>query len=105
MTGQTLGHYRIESKNAQTTGTHAVRSRLPAELWVAAARILASEANHQLLHLRRHPGSARVGAVSGTIELAGNQPPIPRQDGVRFGCAGHLLQSFPSNSFSDLGQC
>src|SRR5437879_4717535 len=71
---------------------------------VTPARVLASEANHQLFQRGFYPGSARIGAASGTIELAGNQPPIPRQDGVRLGCAGHLLQSLASKSFSDLGQ-
>src|SRR5207244_13327580 len=51
-----------------------------------------------------YPGWARIGAASVTIERAGNQPPIPRQDGVRLGCAGHWLQSLASKSFSDLGQ-
>ena len=50
-------------------------------------------------------GVAQEGAAFGAVELAGNQPPIPRQDGVRLGCAGHLLQSFAPKSFSDLGQC
>src|SRR6266852_951734 len=71
---------------------------------VTPARVLASEANHQRFHLGSGPGSARISAVSGTIELAGNQPPIPRQDGVRLGGAGHRLQSFAPQSFSDLGQ-
>src|SRR5712692_8944394 len=44
---------------------------------VTPARVLASEANHQRFHLGSDPRSARKGAVSGTIELAGNQPPIP----------------------------
>src|SRR5947209_5965210 len=71
---------------------------------VTPARVLASEANHQLFRRGFYPGSARVRAASGTIELAGNQPPIPGQDGVRLGRAGHWLQSLASKSFSDLGQ-
>jgi hypothetical protein len=71
---------------------------------VTPARVLASEANHQLFHRGFYPGSARIGTASGTIELAGNQPPIPPQDGVRLGCAGHL-QFFAPKSFSDLAQC
>src|SRR6266852_9148220 len=72
---------------------------------VTPARVLASETNYQRFHLGFDPGSARKGPVSGTVELAGNQPPIPPEDGVRLGCAGHRLQSFTSKSFSDLGQC
>jgi hypothetical protein len=43
--------------------------------------------------------------VSGTIELAGNQPSVPRQYGVRLGSAGYRLQPLPSQSLSDLSQC
>src|SRR5579863_1627969 len=71
---------------------------------VSPARVLASEANHQLLHFGFDPGSARIGAAFGTVELAGNQPPVPPEDGVRLGCTGHPLQSFASASFSDLSQ-
>src|SRR5215471_18739866 len=40
--------------------------------------------------------------TSGTIELARDEPPVPGEDGVWFGRAGHLLQSFASESLSDL---
>jgi hypothetical protein len=72
---------------------------------VTSSRVLARQANHQCFHLGFHTGSARIGAVFGTIELAGDPHPIPRHDGVRFGSAGHLLQSFGSEPFSDLRQC
>ena len=34
----------------------------------------------------------------GTIELAGNEPPVPDEDGVWYGHAGHLLQSLAPES-------
>ena len=40
----------------------------------------------------------------GTIELAGDKPPVPGEDGVWFGHAGHLLQSFASESLADLSK-
>ena len=40
----------------------------------------------------------------GTIELAGNEPPVPGEDGVWFGHAGHLLQSFTAESLPDLSK-
>src|SRR6516225_5565455 len=38
----------------------------------------------------------------GTIELAGDKPPVPGEDSVWLGHAGHLLQSFASESLADL---
>src|SRR5215470_18876508 len=58
---------------------------------VTPARVLARQANHQRFYLGLYPRPARGGAVSGTIELAGNQPSVPRQDGVRLGGAGYRL--------------
>src|SRR6516165_10893042 len=40
----------------------------------------------------------------GTIELAGDEPPVPGEDGVWFGHAGHLLQSFAPESLADLSK-
>src|SRR5215471_2523448 len=40
----------------------------------------------------------------GTIELAGDEPPPPGEDGVWFGRAGHFRQSFASESFPDFGK-
>ena len=41
----------------------------------------------------------------GTIELAGYKPPVPGEEGVWFGGAGHLLQSFAPESLADLRKC
>ena len=38
----------------------------------------------------------------GAIELAGDKPPVPGEDGVWFGGAGYLLQSFAPESLADL---
>jgi hypothetical protein len=40
----------------------------------------------------------------GTIELTGNEPPVPGEDRVWFGHAGHLLQSFAPESLPDLSK-
>jgi len=71
---------------------------------VTPARVLASDTDDQRFHLGCHPGSARIGTVFGTIELAGDEAPIPIENGVRLGCAGHLFQPFASQTFPDLGQ-
>jgi len=43
-------------------------------------------------------------AVLGTIELLGDEPSIPRQDGVRLGNAGDLSERFASYTPPDLGE-
>jgi hypothetical protein len=40
----------------------------------------------------------------GTVELVGDEPPVPGEDAVRFGHASHLVQSFASESLADLSQ-
>jgi hypothetical protein len=55
---------------------------------VTPARVLAGEANHQILDLWTGAGSARIGTGSRTIELAGDKPPIPSENGVWFGHTG-----------------
>ena len=45
-----------------------------------------------------------MGTALGTIELAGDEAPVPGEDGVRFGHAGHFLQSFAPESLADLSK-
>jgi hypothetical protein len=40
----------------------------------------------------------------GTIELLGDEPSIPGQDGVGFGDAGDLSECFASQALPDLGE-
>src|SRR6516225_11464603 len=69
---------------------------------VTPTRVLAGKPNHQFLHLGGNPGSARIATGLGTIKLAGDEPPVPGEDGVWFGHAGHLLKSFAPESLADL---
>src|SRR5215469_259791 len=69
---------------------------------VTPSRVLAGKPNHQFLHLGGNTGSARIATGLGTIKLAGDEPPVPGEDGVWFGHAGHLLQSFAPESLADL---
>src|SRR5215471_6967396 len=39
------------------------------------------------------------------MELAGDKPPVPGENRVWFGHAGHLLQSIAPESLSDLRKC
>ena len=41
----------------------------------------------------------------GAVELAGNEPAILGQDGLRFGDQGHLGQIFATETLADLSQC
>ena len=50
---------------------------------VTPARVLAQRSEPPALPPRVRPRSARIGAAFGTVELAGDQPPIPPEDGVR----------------------
>src|SRR5215469_7079950 len=71
---------------------------------VPPTRVFAGEANHQFRHLGRNPGSARIATGLRTIELAGDEVPVPGEDGVWFGYAGHLLQSFAPESLANISK-
>jgi hypothetical protein len=49
-------------------------------------------------------GPAGVAAVFGSVELLGNELPVPSQNGVRFSHTGHLRQHFPAEALTNLGQ-
>src|SRR5262249_41916920 len=51
-----------------------------------------------------NPGPAMIPTGLRTIELAGDKPPVPGEDGVWLGRAGHLLQTFAPESFADLSK-
>src|SRR5215469_13592638 len=76
----------------------------PHDAVVTPTRVLAGEANHQFLHLGGNPGPARIPTGLRTIELAGDKLPVPGEDGVWLGRAGHLLQSFAPESLAHLSK-
>jgi len=71
---------------------------------VAPTGILFGHLHNQRFQLRFDSRPAGVAAVFGAIELPGDKPPVPSQNGVRFGDARHLGQSLPAEPFTDLGQ-
>ena len=71
---------------------------------ISPARVLPGHPNNQYLDLRPDSRTAGIGAVSGTVEFAGDQPPVPGQDCVWLGHAGYLCQRLASESLTDLGQ-
>jgi hypothetical protein len=55
--------------------------------------VLPGHLDDQRFQLRPYSWSTGIAAVFGTVGLAGDQPPVPCQDSVRLGQAGHLCQS------------
>ena len=51
-----------------------------------------------------HARASRIATTLGAVEFAGDQAAIPRQDGLRFGNAGHLLQMLPTEAFADFSE-
>jgi hypothetical protein len=73
--------------------------------WVISpASILTRHSHHQSFHIRFNGGAAWILSVFGTIELLGDEPSIPGQDGVRLGNAGDLSERFASHTPPDLGE-
>src|SRR5262249_4245349 len=71
---------------------------------VAPTGILFGHLHDQRLQLRFDSRSAGVTTVFRAIALLGNQFPVPSQNRVRLGHAGHLGQSLAPNSLADFGQ-
>ena len=57
--------------------------------------VFARKAHYQDFHCGFLQRSARIGAMSGTIKLVGNEPLVPSQDGVRFRRTSNLFQRLP----------
>src|SRR6202011_1971200 len=45
-----------------------------------------------------------IRAVLGSVELAGNQSPVPAEDGIRLGYTRHFGQTLTADSLANLGQ-
>jgi hypothetical protein len=65
---------------------------------ISPASILTRHSHHQSLHVRLNGGSGWILSVFGTIELLGDEPSIPGQDGVGLGDAGDLSERFTSHT-------
>jgi hypothetical protein len=58
----------------------------------------------QGFHVQWNAVAAWILPVFGTIELLGDEPSIPGQDGVRLGNAGDLSERFAPHTPADLGE-
>jgi hypothetical protein len=63
---------------------------------VTPAGVLASQANHQILDFWTGARPARRAALFAAIEFLSHQLAIPGENGIGFGEARNLLQSFAS---------
>ena len=63
---------------------------------ITPAGVLASQANHQILDLWTGARPARRAALLGAVEFLSHQSAIPGENGIGFGEARDLLQSFAS---------
>ena len=71
---------------------------------ISPASILTRHSHHQGFHVRWNGGAAWILLVFGTIELLGDEPSLPGQDGVRLGNAGDLSERFAPHTLPDLGE-
>jgi hypothetical protein len=69
--------------------------RKSVQIWASGGAppgIFPCHPDHQRFQFGFDPGPAWVGTVLGAVELPGDQPPIPGQDGVGLGDAGDLAE-------------
>ena len=71
---------------------------------ITPTRVFPSHLQDQRLQFRLKSRSAGVGAVSGSIKLAGNQLAVPGENRIGLGHAGHLSQSLAPEPLTKLGQ-
>jgi hypothetical protein len=71
---------------------------------VTPAGIFLRHLHDQSFQLGFDARPARVAAVFGSIKLLSNELPVPSQNGVRLGHAGHLGQCFSAESLANLGE-
>ena len=69
---------------------------------VSPAGVLLGHTDDERFHGRVDTRSSRIGTMLGAVELAGNEPAIPSQDGLWFGDQGHVRQIFPAETLADL---
>ena len=63
-----------------------------------------AKADNQRFHVRRDAGPAGRSTELGDIEFAGNQPPVPGEDGIGFGDTGDLLKRSTAEPLTDLSK-
>jgi hypothetical protein len=67
---------------------------------VSPAGVLSGEAHNERFQFGRDAGPARSITEFGAVKFAGNEPPVPGEDGIGFGDAGDLLKCSPAEPFA-----
>ena len=71
---------------------------------VSPAGILSGEADNERFQFGLDPGPARRTTEFGAVEFAGNEPPVPSEDGLGFGDTGDLLKRSATEPFADFSE-
>jgi hypothetical protein len=71
---------------------------------VTPAGVLLSHADYQGFDCGIDARPTGIRAAPGSIELAGNQPPVPAEDGIWLGYTRHFDQILTADSLANLGQ-
>src|SRR5476649_128923 len=71
---------------------------------IAPGPILLGHANNQFLNFSVDPWPARGSPFLRAIELAGDEPSVPCQDGVRQGGSRHLAEGLAAQSMANLAE-
>jgi hypothetical protein len=71
---------------------------------VSPTGVLSGEAENERLHFGRDGGPAWSSAAFGPVELVGNEPAVPGEDGIGFGDTGDLLERSATEPFADLSE-
>ena len=71
---------------------------------VSPAGVLSGEAHNERFQFRRDAGPAWNGAEFGAVKFAGNEPPVPGEDGIGFGDTGDLLKCSPAEPLADFSE-
>ena len=71
---------------------------------VSPPGILSGEAHDEGFQFRCDAGPAWGGAELRAVKFAGNEPPVPGEDGIGFGHTGDLLKRIPTEPFADFSE-
>ena len=71
---------------------------------VSPAGVLSGETYDERFQFGRDAGPARRSTQFGAVEFAGNQPPVPGEDGIGLGDTGDLLKCSAAESLADFSE-
>ncbi len=72
---------------------------------VSPVLIFARHPENKCLEFWSDPGTARITAVLGAVELGGNESAVPGEDGVGLSDASNFREKFAAEAPADFGKC